>query len=149
MEQVGTTEGTARRASVTFGDAEPSGPQGRGSGPRRPARAYAALGVLALSAGLLAACSSSATASPPAACQKVSATLSDGPDADADPVGHALAQVAPLREIHTSDQDLQTAIDQLSSAYQTFVTDNGDTAAKKGVTTAEQHVDALCPGATS
>jgi hypothetical protein len=109
----------------------------------------AALGVVLLSAGLLAACSSSAPAAPPAACQKVSATLSDGPDPDADPIGHAQAQVLPLRAIHTSDQDLQSAIDDLSKAYQSFVTDNGDAAAKKGVTTAEQHVDAFCPGATS
>ncbi len=66
MEQVESTKG-----SVALGQGDGPGSRGRGSGSRRPARTCAALGVLALSAGLLAACSSSATASPPAACQKV------------------------------------------------------------------------------
>ena len=46
-------------------------------------------------------------------CQQVSAVLSDGPDPGADPVGYAFAQVLPLRELHTSDSSLQTAIDDL------------------------------------
>ena len=52
--------------------------------------------------------------------------LTDGPDPDADPVGYALAQVGPLRQIKpTSDQPLQTAIDQLASAYQRFYAAGG------------------------
>jgi hypothetical protein len=84
-----------------------------------------------------------------ATCQRVSAVLSDGPDSGADPVGYALAQVLPLRQItKTSDAQLQQAIDNLASAYQTFAQDNG---AGRAVTHALDHaadrINTLCPGA--
>src|ERR1700679_430152 len=51
------------------------------------------------------------------ACQQVSAVLTDGPDADVDPVGYAEAQILPLRQIRTPDTALGTAIAGLASAY--------------------------------
>jgi hypothetical protein len=84
-------------------------------------------------------------------CQAVTAVLTDGPDPDADPVGYALAQVRPLRQIKpTSDQPLQTAIDQLASAYPQFYAAHGVGASvKRAVTRASDRLDALCPGAAS
>jgi hypothetical protein len=109
----------------------------------------------------VAACGSSPAAKSPtpastseassvgATCQQVAAVLSDGPDPDADPVGYALAQIKPLRAIHTSDTSLGAAIDALSSAYQKFYDDNGTKAASSLVTSADSRVDKFCPGATS
>jgi hypothetical protein len=115
------------------------------------------MGAVALSAGLVTACGSSGRAAPasgssvPQTCQAVTAALTDGPDPDADPVGYALAQVRPLRQIKTtSDQALQTAIDQLASAYQRFYAADGvGASAKRAVTGASDRLDALCPGAAS
>jgi hypothetical protein len=86
-------------------------------------------------------------AAPAASCQAVSAALANGPDPDVDPVGYAEAQVRPLRRITTSDPALHVAILQLSSAYATFVKNNG--ASPKQVSAAEKNLDNLCPGATS
>jgi hypothetical protein len=82
-----------------------------------------------------------------ATCEQVSDALADGPDPDVDPVGYALAQVRPLREIHTSDVSLRRDIDGLASAYETFYRDNGGKDAKKLVTAAGKKVDKICPGA--
>jgi hypothetical protein len=82
-------------------------------------------------------------------CQVVAATLADGPDPDADPVGYALAQVLPLRQIKTGDEPLKKSIDHLSSAYETFYKDDGTKAAKKIVATAAKSLNAYCPGAVS
>jgi hypothetical protein len=79
----------------------------------------------------------------------VSAVLSDGPDPGADPVGYAFAQVLPLRQLHTSDSSLQTAIDDLATAYQDFYSSKGDKAAAKAVSKASDEVNAICPGAAS
>jgi hypothetical protein len=84
-----------------------------------------------------------------ASCEHVADALADGPDPDADPVGYALAQIKPLRAIHTSDKPLGTAIARLASAYQTFYADNGTKAANALVTSAGDRVDKFCPGATS
>jgi len=73
--------------------------------------------------------------------------LSDGPDPGADPVGYAEAQVLPLRDIHTSDKALGTAIGDLASAYEQLFTTNGATAAKHAVSEASDKVNAICPGA--
>ena len=151
MHRTGLTAGEDGRQPLAG-----PGPTARGGSGGRPwaighptRRFGVAIGAVALGAGLLGACGSSATAAAPPACQKVSAALSDGPDPDADPVGYAQAQILPLRQIHTSDHTLQMAIDRLSTAYQAFVTAGGDRGAKKGVTAAASAVDAICPGATS
>jgi tRNA U34 5-methylaminomethyl-2-thiouridine-forming methyltransferase MnmC len=86
---------------------------------------------------------------PAATCRAVAAALSDGPDPSADPVGYAEAQVLPLRQITTSDASLQTAIHQLSSAYESFYKSNGAAASSRLVHTADKSVDKFCPGVTS
>jgi hypothetical protein len=82
-------------------------------------------------------------------CQSVAAVLSDGPDPGADPVGYAEAQVIPLRQIHTSDTALQSAIDKLASAYEQFYEAKGSAASQREVTAASSQVNAICPGAAS
>jgi hypothetical protein len=85
-----------------------------------------------------------------AACQQVSAVLADGPDADSDPVGYAEAQILPLRQLHTSDPALRTAISKLASAYSRFFAASGKSvAATSAVTTAARQLNSLCPGAAS
>jgi hypothetical protein len=101
------------------------------------------------------ACSSavsSATASSAAVastCSKLAGALSDGPDADVDPVGYALAQIKPLRAIRTTDEALEWAITKLASAYQSFYASNGSKATKAGIAVASHEVDKICPGVTS
>ena len=83
-----------------------------------------------------------------AACQQVSAVLTNGPDPGADPVGYAQAQILPLRQVHTSDTALQKAIDSLASAYSGYSTTNG--ASKPATATANAaiaEINKLCPGA--
>jgi predicted Zn-dependent protease len=113
----------------------------------------AALAIVVLGAfgWALAACGSSgpSTQQVQATCQSVSAVLSDGPDPGADPVGYALAQVDPLRQIHTSDSSLQQAIDDLANAYESVYTSDNSKSAQTAVTKASNQVDAICPGATS
>lgn len=111
---------------------------------------------MGLLAALLSGCGSGASAQPPSksstvktTCQQVSAVLSDGPDPGADPVGYAFAQVLPLRQLHTSDGSLQTAIDDLATAYQAFYSSKGDKASAKAVSKASDKVNAICPGAAS
>jgi hypothetical protein len=114
-----------------------------------------ALAVLAVPAGLLAACGGSGgsgAASTPAAksaCQQVGAALADGPDSGADPVGYAFAQILPLRAIRiSSDPTLHAAIDGLASAYQTYYSHNGSgDAVRRAVDQAAKKINALCPGA--
>jgi hypothetical protein len=103
---------------------------------------------------LLAACGSS---KPPLssaqvkqqACDQVEAALSDGPDPEADPVGHAQAQILPLRAIHTVDGALHQAIDTLAAAYQSFSSSNGSSHAKSAVSAAGKTIERLCPGLQS
>jgi hypothetical protein len=114
-------------------------------------------GTVAVSTGLLAACGSSGGPAKASSqdvhktCLEVSAVLSDGPDSGADPVGYALAQILPLRQIKkTSDQPLQQAIDHLDAAYKEFYDDKGiGRAAKDAVNQATDQINALCPGAAS
>jgi hypothetical protein len=104
-------------------------------------------------ATLLTACGSSApaqsTTAVKSACQQVSAVLSDGPDPGSDPVGYAEAQVKPLRQIHTGDHGLRTAVNKLSAAYQQFYENKGTGAAKQAVSQATHTVNTICPGAAS
>jgi hypothetical protein len=103
---------------------------------------------------LLAACGSSKQAPSSAqvkkqTCVEVEAALADGPDPEADPVGHAQAQILPLREIHTSDGALHRAIETLAAAYQSFSSTHGSGAAKSAVSTAGKTIEHLCPGIES
>ncbi len=82
-------------------------------------------------------------------CKQVEAALSDGPDPEADPVGHAQAQILPLHEIHTTDGALHQAIDRLAAAYQSFSSTDGSSAAKRAVSAASETVEHLCPGIES
>jgi hypothetical protein len=105
----------------------------------------------------LAACSSSSSGggsssaqAPAAFCQKVLAVLSDGPDPDADPVGYALSQMAPLGQIHTSDHSLAERLSDLIAADQALVNSNGsDHAATKSIAKDDAGLNKVCPGVAS
>jgi hypothetical protein len=121
---------------------------------KRVPLALVALAALGLTACGSAASTSQTTAQSAAAavtatCQKVSAMLSDGPDPDADPVGYAESQFAPLRQIQTSDTALRDAIGKLADAYQEYFSSNGTSTAKEAVTVASNAISKICPGATS
>jgi hypothetical protein len=103
---------------------------------------------------LLGACGSSKPAPSSAqvkkqTCEQVQAALSDGPDPEADPVGHAQAQILPLREIHTAARALHRAIETLAAAYQAFSSTDGSSAAKSAVSAASKTIEYLCPGIES
>jgi hypothetical protein len=82
-------------------------------------------------------------------CKQVEAALSDGPDPEADAVGHAQAQILPLREIHTVDGALHRAIYALAAAYQLFSSTMGSSSAKSAVGAASKTIERLCPGIES
>ncbi len=102
---------------------------------------------------LLGACGSSSTAPSTSeleqTCRHVQAVLGNGPEPQADPVGYAQAQVLPLRQVQTSDKGLREAIDQLASAYESFVASNGSRSSKSAVDVAVDKVNAICPGVAS
>lgn len=111
---------------------------------------------------MLAACGSSSKPAPSSAqvnkgvnkankhtCEQIEATLSDGPDPEADPVGHAQAQIRPLRDIHTTERTLSKAIDALAAAYQSFSSTNGSNSANSAVGAATKTIEHLCPGIES
>jgi hypothetical protein len=104
---------------------------------------------------LLAACGASPKSEPSSAqvkkqtCKQVEAALSDGPDPQADPVGHAQAQILPLREIHTAEGRLRRAIATLAGAYQAFSSTHGASRAKSAVSAASKMIEHLCPGIES
>jgi hypothetical protein len=109
----------------------------------------AVIAVAVMCTVVLGACGSSQNSSPsPGTCQDVSAVLSDGPDPAFDPVGYAEAQILPLQQIHTSDQQLVRALDELVTAFQHVVDTHGSSDAKRAATRAEDSVNALCPGAS-
>lgn len=108
--------------------------------------------VLILGGGaLLSACGASGTsqasAAPSAACQRVSAVLSNGPDPTADPVGYAEAQIQPLGRVSTTDTALRHAISALDAAYRDMFATDGSKAASRAVSEASARMDAICPGA--
>lgn len=82
-----------------------------------------------------------------AACARVAATLADGPDPSADPVGHAEAQIIPLRKIHSSDPALQAALRGLDSGYARLYETNGAKRAERLLSRAVQIMNGICPGA--
>ncbi len=108
--------------------------------------------VLLPLAALLGACgssSSSSSATVARTCKQVEAVLSDGPDPEADPVGHAQAQILPLRQIRTSEGTLRRAIATLASAYEAFSSSNGASQATHAVASASKAIDVICPEAAS
>jgi hypothetical protein len=113
--------------------------------------------ILALALALtptLCACGSASrsgasTAAIRRACTQLSAVLSDGPDPDADPVGHAEAQILPLGQFHAPDKALAVAVSQLAAAYRQFFDSNGTGAAKKAVAAASKKINSFCPGAAA
>src|SRR4029077_8251213 len=71
----------------------------------------------------LTACSSGKSPSQVAnakTCDQVGAVLAEGPDPSDDPVGYPEAQILPLRQLHSSDSVLRSAISQLARAYDEF-----------------------------
>jgi hypothetical protein len=73
--------------------------------------------------------------------------LSDGPDPDADPVGYALSQIAPLGQIHTSDDAVTQRLSDLIKADRALVSSNGsDHAATKSVAKDGADLNKVCPG---
>ena len=107
-----------------------------------------ALGTSGSGAGASPAKSSRATPAQIAkTCTRVADVLSDGPDPDADPVGYALAQVLPLRQISTTDSTLQKDITNLASAYETVYETNGKKGTEAAVNKAGKKLDTICPGA--
>lgn len=115
--------------------------------------AAAALVAVMVVVPVLAACGSRSV-QPAAAlsrtCTVVSATLADGPDPGADPVGYAEAQIAPLRQIHSSDRALHAAIGALDRAYAAvFASDGKSPAAARAAAAAGRNLSRICPGAAS
>lgn len=129
----------------------------------RPTRLLAAVALAAAVSGSAAACSSAHTAPSAAAgtpsatgsaallsqdCTNVSDVLSDGPDPTADAVGYAQAQILPLQQLSLGDAAVHTAVDQLDTAFGTFVNAKGSAQTQAGakVTAAENALNDLCPG---
>jgi hypothetical protein len=107
---------------------------------------------------LLAACGSSssgaaaASARPvPAAdvCVQVADVLGNGPDPDFDPVGYAEAQFGPLGAVKAAKPGLQSALRQLSTAYQQEFTQGVTKQTKAAVEAGQRAVNSICPGAAS
>ena len=128
----------------------------RRAGRRGKTLALTALITLTLAAPVSACSSGSAAASGPAApqtaaqqaCQQLSDVLANGPDPDADPLGHAEAQILPLRQIRTPDAAIGSAIAGLADAYSGYLAANGaGKAATATLTTAINTVNSLCPDA--
>jgi hypothetical protein len=82
-----------------------------------------------------------------ATCQRVADILSDGPDPGVDPVGYALAQVLPLRQVKTTDEALHVDIENLASAYETVYKTNDKKGTEADVNRAGKKIDTICPGA--
>jgi hypothetical protein len=82
-----------------------------------------------------------------ASCTQVADVLADGPDPTVDPVGYALAQVAPLRAVTTSDRALERDITDLASAYEAVFKTSNSKGSAAAVDKAGKQLDTICPGA--
>jgi hypothetical protein len=80
-------------------------------------------------------------------CARVADVLADGPDPAVDPIGYALAQVAPLRDITASDRALQRDIANLASAYEAAYRTSNSKGSAAAVDKAGKELDSICPGA--
>ena len=128
---------------------------------RRAPRLLAVLALAAVTSATAAACSSSSstTASSTSTasalsqdCTAVSDVLADGPDPTSDSVGYAQAQILPLKQLTLADAAVKSAVTKLDAAFTAFVAAKGSstqTQAAVQVTSAENVVNALCPGAAS
>jgi hypothetical protein len=105
--------------------------------------------LFACGVGSIGAASASLKSKAPMAstCHRISDVLSDGPDPSVDPVGYALAQVLPLREIKTSVSALHMAIVGLASSYEKLYKTNDKKGTEKNVNKAGKKVNRICPGA--
>jgi hypothetical protein len=73
--------------------------------------------------------------------------LWDGPDPDADPVGYALSQIAPMGQIHTSDDAVTQRLSDLITADRALVSSNGsDHAATKSAAEDDADLNKVCVG---
>jgi hypothetical protein len=81
-------------------------------------------------------------------CHKVAATLAEGPNPVANPLGYAKAQVRPLEGIATSNAGLRDAIEQLSAAYERYFSHGGARFAQREVRDATMSLHQYCPGVT-
>jgi hypothetical protein len=127
---------------------------------RRAARLLAVLALAAATAATAAACSSSSSTTASSTttasalsqdCTAVSGVLADGPDSTADSVGYAEAQILPLSQLKLATPSVQSAVTKLDAAFTAFVgakSSSTQTQAAVQVTSAENAVNALCPGAT-
>jgi hypothetical protein len=107
---------------------------------------------------LLAACGSSSSGAAaagtqpvPAAdiCVQVADVLGNGPDPDFDPIGYAEAQYGPLGAVKADKPQLQTALTQLSTAYQQEFTQGVTKRTKAAVKAGQRAINSICPGAAS
>ncbi|HUB72043.1 MAG TPA: hypothetical protein VL984_16595 [Acidimicrobiales bacterium] len=103
--------------------------------------------VLAVGCGKAGAGAGASSRALGLACTRITDVLSDGPDRTADPVGYALAQVTPLREVHTRDAALRLDINALADAYEAVYRTGNGKAAQAAVQKAGDKVDTICPGA--
>jgi hypothetical protein len=130
--------------------------------PRAPkARLLAVLALAAATSATVAACGSSSAAPKVSAsssaaalsqdCTAVSDVLADGPDPTADSVGYAEAQILPLKQLNLTVPAVRSAVDQLDAAFSAFAAATGPAQVQAAVkvSTAQDAVNKLCPGAAS
>jgi hypothetical protein len=123
----------------------------------RSHRTAVGLAVSAAGLAILSGCGSSSSGGTPAAavvprppiCTEITGVLGNGPDSDADPVGYAEAQIAPLAKLHASDPKLASALAALGAAFRTEYATGASKASKAAVAHAQDQVNAVCPGAAS
>jgi hypothetical protein len=119
------------------------------------------LALAAATSATAAACSSSSSSTASAGatasarsqdCLALTDVLANGPDSTADSVGYAQAQILPLKQLKLDESAVQSAVSRLDAAFTAFVgakDSSAQTQAAVQVTSAENAVNALCPGATS
>src|ERR1700733_6931467 len=85
---------------------------------------------------------------PASVCQQLNAVFSDGPDPDADPVGYALSQILPLRNLHLADTALMATVSKLVTDDEDLVKANGadNTLAAAAIKTDDKAINSACPG---
>ena len=106
----------------------------------------AAMMTFLAASGIQSAEASPSRAQIAATCQRVADVLSDGPDPGVDPVGYALAQIHPLREVKTTDQELRVDIRNLASAYEIVYQTRDKKRARADLAKARKKIDVICPG---
>jgi hypothetical protein len=136
--------------------------------PRRKVQAAVAALAMVTVPAALSACSSGSSApsaagtssttsgggvtaalakAPASTCQLLNDVFSDGPDPDADPVGYALSQILPLRNLESSDSALMATVSKLESDDEDLVKANGaDSLAAAAIKKDDKAIDSACPG---